>query len=77
MALDDYRVIDYPEKTSVDNTDFVMTDSESNGTNKYQVSRIITEAEAKVAAAVAAEAEAREAAPFPSNPYSGYPAFSG
>jgi len=62
MALDDYRVIDYPEKTSVDNTDFVMTDSESNGTNKYQVSRIITEAEAKVAAAVAAEAGAREAA---------------
>ena len=62
MALDDYRVIDYPEKTSVDNTDFVMTDSESNGTNKYQVSRIITEAEAKVVAAVAAEAEAREAA---------------
>jgi hypothetical protein len=62
MALEDYRVIDYPEKTSVDNTDFVMTDSESNGTNKYQVKRIITEAEAKVAAAAAAEAEAREAA---------------
>jgi lysophospholipase L1-like esterase len=62
MALDDYRVIDYPEKTSVDNTDFMMIDSESSGTNKYQVQRIITEAEAKVAAAVAAEAEAREAA---------------
>jgi len=40
----------------------MLMDSESNGTNKYQVKRIITEAEAKVAAAVAAEAEAREAA---------------
>lgn len=62
MALENYRIIEYPEKTEVDTSDYMLVDSESNGTNKYQVKRIITEAEAKVAAAVAAEAEAREAA---------------
>jgi len=62
MALENYRIIEHPEKTEVDTSDYMLMDSESNGTNKYQVKRIITEAEAKVAAAVAAEAEAREAA---------------
>lgn len=62
MALENYRIIEYPEKTEVDTSDYMLVDSESNGTNKYQVKRIITEAEAKVTAAVAAEADAREAA---------------
>ena len=62
MALEDYRVIDYPEKTSVDNTDYVLIDSSTNGTNKYQLSRILAQASAEMAAQVAAEAEAREAA---------------
>ena len=62
MALEDYRVIDYPEKTSVDNTDYVLIDSSTNGTNKYQLSRIPAQASAEMAAQVAAEAEAREAA---------------
>lgn len=62
MALENYRIIEYPEKTEVDTSDYMLVDSESNGTNKYQVKRIITEAEAKVTAAVTAEADAREAA---------------
>lgn len=62
MALENYRVIQYPEKTEIDNSDFALIDSEGNGTHKYQLSRIPAEAEAKAQAAVAAEAAAREAA---------------
>jgi len=40
----------------------VLIDSQTNGTNKYQLSRITAEVDAKIAAAVAAEAGAREAA---------------
>lgn len=62
MALENYRPIQFPEKTEIDNTDVVLIDSSTNGTNKYQLSRITAEAEAKVNAAVAAEATARDAA---------------
>jgi len=62
MALENYRPIQFPEKTEIDNTDVVLIDSQTNGTNKYQLSRITAEVDAKIAAAVAAEAGAREAA---------------
>lgn len=62
MALENYRVIQYPEKNTVDNTDYVLIDSSPNGTNKYQVTRILTEAEAAAQTKVDAEAAAREAA---------------
>lgn len=62
MALENYRPIQYPEKTELDNTDFALIDSAETGTHKYQLSRVPAEAEAKVAAAVAVEAQARQAA---------------
>lgn len=62
MADAKKRIILYQEKTTVDNSDYVLTDSSANGTKKYQVTRILTEAEATAQAKVDAEAAAREAA---------------
>lgn len=62
MADAKKRIILYQEKTTVDNSDYVLTDSSANGTKKYQVTRILTEAEATARAKVDAEAAAREAA---------------
>lgn len=62
MALENYRPIQFPEKTEIDNTDVVLIDSSTNGTNKYQLSRITAQASAEVAAAVAEEETARNSA---------------
>lgn len=45
MAERDYRVTELPEKVSIDDTDYVMTDSEDNGSGKYKVSKIAEVAE--------------------------------
>ena len=62
MALENYRITEFQEKTQVDNGDYVLIDSATDGTHKYQLSRIPAQASAEVAAAVAAEGTAREAA---------------
>lgn len=62
MALENYRITEFQEKTQVDNGDYVLIDSATDGTHKYQLSRIPAQASAEVAAAVAAEETAREAA---------------
>jgi len=60
MALENYRPIQFPEKTEIDNTDVVLIDSSTNGTNKYQLTRLRAQAQADAQALVAAEAAARE-----------------
>lgn len=40
MAERDYRVTELPERTSLDGTDYVILDSEDNGTNKYRLSKV-------------------------------------
>ena len=62
MALENYRPIQFPEKTEIDNTDVVLIDSSTNGTNKYQLSRLTAQAQAEAQALVDAEATAREEA---------------
>lgn len=62
MALENYRPIQFPEKTNLDNTDVVLIDSASNGTNKYQLSRIQAQASAEAESKVSAEASARQEA---------------
>lgn len=62
MALENYRITEFQEKTQVDNGDYVLIDSATDGTHKYQLSRIPAQASAEVAAAVESEAGAREAA---------------
>lgn len=37
--MQDFRVIDLPERTTLDSSDYVMIDSAENGTNKYLLSR--------------------------------------
>lgn len=56
------RIIEYTEQSSVDNTDYMLTDSGTKGSKKYQVSRILSEAAADAQTKVDAEAAAREAA---------------
>ena len=60
MALENYRPIQFPEKTEIDNTDVVLIDSQTNGTNKYQLSRLTAQAQAAAQALVDAETAARE-----------------
>lgn len=60
MAFENYRPIQFPEKTEIDNTDVVLIDSSTNGTNKYQLSRLTAQAQAEAQALVDAEATARE-----------------
>ena len=62
MALENYRPIQFPEKTELDSTDVVLIDSATNGTNKYQLNRIAAQAAAQIDAAVEAEEAARQAA---------------
>ena len=54
----DYRITQFPERTEVDSTDFVLMDSDNNGTNKFALVRmreafntaIDTETQARAAA---------------------------
>lgn len=50
--MQDFRVIDLPERTTLDSSDYVMIDSAENGTNKYLLSRLAAETDAKIATAV-------------------------
>lgn len=50
--MQDFRVIDLPERTTLDSSDYTMIDSAENGTNKYLLSRQTAETDAKIAAAV-------------------------
>lgn len=62
MALENYRIIDWDETESIDNTDFALVDSSTNGTKKFKLSRIPAQAQAEAEALVGAEATARDAA---------------
>ena len=62
MALENYRITEFQEKTQIDNGDYVLIDSATDGTHKYQLSRIPAQASAEVDAAVAAEKAQRQAA---------------
>lgn len=50
--MQDFRVIDLPERTTLDSSDYTMIDSAENGTNKYLLSRQAAETDAKIATAV-------------------------
>lgn len=59
---DDKRIIQYPEVESVNVSDYMMMDSASNGTTRYQVQRLLSQASAEAQNKVDAEAAARAAA---------------
>ena len=69
--MQDFRVIELPERTALDASDYVMIDSANNGTNKYLLSRMTAYTDAQLAeglatkadtSALTAETQAREAA---------------
>ena len=60
--MQDFRVIELPERTTLDSSDYVMIDSAENGTNKYLLSRQTAETDAKIAAAVGGVEEELNAA---------------
>lgn len=60
--MQDFRVIDLPERTTLDSSDYTMIDSAENGTNKYLLSRQTAETDAKIATAVGGVEEELNAA---------------
>ena len=61
----DYRITQFPERTEVDSTDFVLMDSDDNGTNKFALARMQAALQADIdtratSEALAAETQARE-----------------